>query len=281
MYEQELTRRLGKINVNRPSEQIHLQSYWCRIARTERMQWNPKEHSHSFWELHLCLQGTSRIRVGAEEHLMEPRTMLFFAPHRKHQILEESQDFVKFIWGVEFDEPAIARILLEVYENSGLLPVDDDILKALEETLVYSADDQFGAYDLLKQSLYRIFVLLVRRGQRQDNGIRRKETRKELELIFSYLRSNLDTSIDDVSFLFHISRSTVERLCRAEYQMTFHQLRQMLQAERIRELLEDTELSMDQIAAMTGFADRYSMGKFFKKHEGTPPGNYRKALNKG
>ena len=72
-----------------------------------------------------------------------------------------------------------------------------------------------------------------------------------------------------------IPKTTLWRICTKGHTPSPHQ------AERIRELLEDTELSMDQIAAMTGFADRYSMGKFFKKHEGTPPGNYRKALNKG
>ena len=59
MYEHRLTRKLGSIDVNQPSEQIELRSFWCSIVRTEWMNWYTKEHSHSFWELHLCLQGTA------------------------------------------------------------------------------------------------------------------------------------------------------------------------------------------------------------------------------
>lgn len=281
MYTEEQIRGLSRVNVNQPLKPLDLQSYWCRIVRTKEEAWNPKEHSHSFWELHLCLQGSCRIFMDDTEFVLLPRTLLFLPPHKAHRIAEESPDFIKFVWGVEFDDPELAEQLLRVYKDAGLLPAEDGLLSALDQVIESASDARFGAYDLLKQGLSRIFILLARRASGLNSGLVRKEGRKELELIRDYLYKNPGTSIRDISYLFHISQSTVERHCRTEYRMTFRELRQRLLTQRLRELLKDPELTMDQIAAMTGFSDRYAMGKFFKRCEGVPPGNYRKSMIRG
>ena len=48
--------------------------------------------------------------------------------------------------------------------------------------------------------------------------------------------------------------------------------------EGVKRLLSEDENSLDEIAQRCGFSDGYSMSKFFKKHEGLPPGKYRKSL---
>lgn len=280
MYEHRVTRKLGLIDVNKSSEQIELRSFWCSIVRTEWMNWYTKEHSHSFWELHLCLQGTSRMQLGEETVELTEGNLLFLPPQRKHTILHESKDFVKFVWGVSFEDPEVESVLLEEYSSAGLLSADEEMIQAVSQMIENAADDRFGAYELLKHSLYRIFVILVRKARKLKHRISQKENRKEMELILDYVGKNLGATVEEVSSACYLSESTVERLCRAEYKMTFHQLRQTLRAERIRELLHDTELSFDQIAAATGFADRYSMSKFFKKQEGSAPGNFRRSLYK-
>lgn len=58
-----------------------------------------------------------------------------------------------------------------------------------------------------------------------------------------------------------------------------HALRESLQMEKIRALLSETDMSLAAIAAEVGFADAFSLGRFFKRHEGLPPAAYRRALN--
>jgi AraC-like DNA-binding protein len=58
--------------------------------------------------------------------------------------------------------------------------------------------------------------------------------------------------------------------------MTVSALRRSLQFEEIKRLLHDTDLTFDEIAELCGFADRYTMGKFFRKYEGVPPGEFRR-----
>lgn len=69
-------------------------------------------------------------------------------------------------------------------------------------------------------------------------------------------------------------------MCKKEYNTTFSRMKRELQLEVIRELLQETNYSMEEIADITGFSDRYSMGKFFKKLEGSTPGEYRRGIRK-
>ena len=69
-------------------------------------------------------------------------------------------------------------------------------------------------------------------------------------------------------------------MCFEECGMTVSQLRRQLQFEEIKRLLYDTDLTFDEIADRCGFSDRYTMGKFFRKYEGVPPGEFRKYIKK-
>ena len=47
--------------------------------------------------------------------------------------------------------------------------------------------------------------------------------------------------------------------------------------EKIKLLLSETDMTLDDISDECGVADRFTMGKFFKKLEGMPPGEFRKS----
>ena len=64
------------------------------------------------------------------------------------------------------------------------------------------------------------------------------------------------------------------------FKKTFGEIKRRVKVEAITSLLGETELTMEEIAEATGFADRYSMGKFFKKNAGATPGAYRKGVKK-
>ena len=52
----------------------------------------------------------------------------------------------------------------------------------------------------------------------------------------------------------------------------------LLRLARAKKQLEETNLSLDEIAAANGFCDSNYLGRLFKKHYGTAPVSYRKKL---
>ena len=51
--------------------------------------------------------------------------------------------------------------------------------------------------------------------------------------------------------------------------------------EHVCRFLRDSDLSLDQIAARTGFAKSQYMLEVFRKATGVTPGNYRRGLSSG
>ncbi len=100
------------------------------------------------------------------------------------------------------------------------------------------------------------------------------------EVIRDFIAENLSSSlsVSDIAAQFYMSERQLERICHEEYRVTAGELKRKLQAEKIRHLLSETTLSLAEIARLTGFSDRYSMSKFFKRVDGMPPASYRAAI---
>ena len=278
-----LSKELNKLNLNKENNGIFLYTYWCRVAYAKFEEWNKKEHSHSFWELHLCLSGTARILSGEKEHILNKNTYIFLAPKCKHTIIFESEDYSEFVWGFSIEEiKGVNENLCAMYETANVFNADTEMINSISRILENIEKTEFGYYNIIRNELYHIFVLLARKALVKDRETYIKAQKNEAELIKKYIRENLADSVSakEVSSFFHISESSMERILKKEYDKSFSQIKREICAEAIRKFLLETDCTMEEIASETGFCDRYSMGKFFKKTEGATPGDYRKARRK-
>lgn len=278
-----LSKKLGKIDLNRDVETLSLYTYWCRVALRKFETPNLKEHCHSFWEFHACLCGESVLEVDGVEHTLTVGNFLFIPPQKKHTIKYESDDFSKFIWGFSVGDQAVSDKLAVHYDKVSPVETDSEITNSISSILRFADSGGFGFYSMIKNNLYGIFVQLSRNILTDENTENYDKTyHAEMEAIAQYISNNIasNVGIEDVSAQFLLSKKKIEQMCSKEYGMTFSALKRSLQTERIRELLANTECSLDKIAELTGFSDRYSLGKFFKKHEGVPPAQFRTSLKK-
>lgn len=94
---------------------------------------------------------------------------------------------------------------------------------------------------------------------------------------YQFIRDAADRgiSVDDVARAAGLSRRVLERRMHQYFDKTPHELIAQFRMRRLRQLLEDTELPLFEIAPLAGFAHVEHMSLFFKQHEGMPPGRYR------
>lgn len=275
--------KLGKIDLNREHKEISLYTYWCRVALRKFETPNLKAHCHSFWEFHACLCGESVLEIDGRELILTVGKFLFIPPQKKHTIKYESDDFSKFIWGFSVADQTASCKLSEHYGNISPEETDSEVMNYISSILRFADSGGFGFYGMIKNNLYGIFVHLSRGILTEESSsFYDKTNHSEMKAITQYIRNNIASNlgIDDVSAQFLLSKKKIEQMCLKEYGMTFSALKRSLQTERIRELLANTDHSLDEISELTGFADRYSLGKFFKKHEGVPPAQFRASLKK-
>ena len=278
-----ISKKLGRLDLNRKVDEIQLTTYWCRVAYTEFEKWNPKEHSHSFWELHLCLSGNARIISDKNEYVLTENTYLVLCPKEKHTILFQSDDYSEFVWGFCMeDSKETEEELYNRYKEEKVIAADAQMLFSVCRILNNIEKAEFGYYDIIRNELYHIFILIARKAGLADLHEDYTPQNNKSALIRKYVCENLTDNItaEDVASFFCVSKSSVERMCKKEYGLSFLQMKNEVRAEVIRKLLKETDCTMEEISTATGFSDRYSMGKFFKKFEGLTPGDYRRGTKK-
>lgn len=275
------SRALARLDLNAREEEIPLHHFWCRVAFQKYEQYNPKPHRHSFFELHLCLTGECVIEAFGKCHTLTPREFLLIPPQQVHTIHTQSEDFTKFVWGFSVEDPVISAEL----SKSAAVPrphrVGDDFLQGIDILLENSTGTAFGSHPFILAELSQLFLLLVRILSPGLPATRFQKNRStQLSEIQKYILDNLSSklTVEDIASQFFLSRKQLVRLCADECHMSPHQLKQSLQAQKIRQLLAETDLSLEEIALESGFADKYAMSKFFHKSEGLPPARYRKSV---
>lgn len=73
-----------------------------------------------------------------------------------------------------------------------------------------------------------------------------------------------------------VSQPTVLRLFKKDIGMTPEQYLISCRLAEAKNLLQQTTLSLEEIAELTGFPDRYHLSRIFRKYEHIPPATYRK-----
>ncbi|KLU01169.1 transcriptional control [Rhodopirellula islandica] len=99
----------------------------------------------------------------------------------------------------------------------------------------------------------------------------------ELARVCRFIRQNACTGINvgDVVEFTTLSRRQLERRFRDVLGHTPHKQITMTQLERVRQLLTETEMTLEQIAPLAGYSHKESLGAVFKRETGQSPGEYR------
>lgn len=102
-------------------------------------------------------------------------------------------------------------------------------------------------------------------------------SQQTLNWITSYFSLHLDQEvrIEDMSRRANLSPSRFSAVFKEQYGVTPHRYLLDMRISHACELLRNTDLSQEQIAAYCGFADVHHFSKSFRKKMGLPPGRYR------
>ncbi len=90
---------------------------------------------------------------------------------------------------------------------------------------------------------------------------------------------NKGLKIEDAAQLSGISRVHFGRLFTKLYKVSPKRYLELLRFERVKELMQNDELTLERISAMCGYTDVYYFNKSFKKEFGVTPGEYRRELS--
>lgn len=163
-----------------------------------------------------------------------------------------------------------------------------DIFSALDEVLEYEDYDNtdwvdtnensikflFAFKSWVYESVYKFTGVCGNRIEQYVNDVS-----ENLE-IYRYISRNLNAGlrVKDVCSAFGYSDTAMYKKFKSGNEDSLKKYidRQLLY--KVQELLLTTDLNIKEISETLGFCDEYYLSRFFKKHTGIPPGEYKRRV---
>lgn len=101
-----------------------------------------------------------------------------------------------------------------------------------------------------------------------------------VQSIIDYLNENAHRGVTgkELSNRFHYHQDTLNRFFKNELGVSLRSYQQQLKLDHVKQLLNDTDLTLDQIAEQANYSDRSHLIKRFTKLTGISPTAYRQRL---
>ena len=162
-------------------------------------------------------------------------------------------------------------IFFNTEKNETIRNLIVDMMLELCEDRTYSQKVIHLMLGLFFTYLQRDYSHTMRFSSKSGSGIR------YVPQIFAYMHENYQTtSVEDVAQHFHISHSYLSRIFKRHTKTTPVQMLQEIRLSHACEFLENTKLSVQEIAYKTGYSDVTFFIRIFHKKYGVTPLQYRK-----
>lgn len=270
------------------SDFVNISVVWLRVTgnRAPDSKWNMKRHYHSFYELHVALEGFVRMEVDGHEVCLEKENCLLLPSKCPHSFLEISAEYQEFVTGfyLDFSEAG--------FDGRHMRNAMKDMVPwrpiACSQTLQQYMEDcirQMRSHPYLPTGVALNICLLLLELSRQimppSEGFQVNEESLVSDIKY-YIASNLSKGIttEAVAAYAHISARHLNRILKAQIQKSVNDLIMEEKMACMRRLLKTTDMTLEHIAQLSGFTNAYNMSRAFKSQEGMPPGEYRKSLHK-
>ena len=237
-----------------------------RLGGERHWAWRQKNVSAPYWRLYWNKLPGGFVRVGAKEWELEPDTVFLMSPgtvYSTRTVDETCHFYVHFSAGSPLDAVA-----------PGFFPLND---RRLQLQAAETATDCFsdrnswrtviGVKSLVMSALLRLPVTSIPPPKQYDPRIQKALVLLEAmrEIANRELASQAGMSLNSFLLLF-------QREIGIPPQTWFRRKR----LERACELLHFSEATVEEIAAATGFCDRFHLSRAFKTAYGLGPAGYRR-----
>lgn len=280
--------RLNKMSFHFEQGGMDFETVWNKIYFHGDYNWNYKEHRHSFYEIHICLQGECSIGIDGENIVLKPDTFLVIPPHKLHKINDVSGDFSKFVLGVRIEsKDKSCKQAVRLFEKGNIKPklrqTMPEIIHCIDIMIENAHSRLFNYYDMIKTQLYCLIIYLMRQTSNADNyfsAVNDVTQDARIDALKDFIKDNITLKFtnENIAQQLNISSRQLSRILAEATGMTIGALKRDIQVDLIRDYLKNTDYSLKEIATRTGFFDEFSMSKVFKRIEGMPPGEYRKGF---
>ncbi len=250
------------------------------------LHYNNKPHQHSFFELCYVFSGEGQYIDNGNKIYITKDQLFLSRPYVKHQILSNTGLDIIFV-GFEVDRKNTSREICDYFsqlENTDKFMINNaepsPVMKIWTSLMTLVNEPYFQFNESLNGLCTAFFMSLIEQFSNHKRKVSRKSNNIATYLVYQaklYIHDNLHRplKLNDVASHIYISERHLSRVFQSELGQSFSSY---VKKERVRKsgnLLTETDLTIKEIAEMTGFENVHYFSKVFSTEMGLPPGKFR------
>lgn len=238
-----------------------------------------------------CLKGQATVSLNVQDYEITAGAEMFLLPRSIFALVKASNSFqvVLFTFSHHMFENAAYRLdtaffhflsTSPVYRHS---PQSDEMARCGFEYLMMIYKDEKNGFreEIISNCLRNILLIISDKVRREYLGLQHEEDNRKVELLhrFADLVTIHFVHHRDVAFYADelcISKSYLASVTRSLVGKTPKQLIDNRIVQEIKILLATSNIPLQEIVDRLNFPDQSYLGRFFKRHAGISPSEYRR-----
>ncbi len=278
-------RTLNRLQIGN-SPQDELQIFWFRAIshKLNHYMISPRNHHHTFYELHFILGGTVDYRFDERCISLGTGEYLIIPPLQTHKVENISEDFIKLSVAFSLQEGSpLKRAMASTRADRS--PITAELQATIAFCFEEAQNQTAYSASVIKARLFEMIYRMAK-GKTAFHAPRTGEfPAVEDERVLKarqYILDNMDSMLTcgDVARYCNLSEKQMGRLFRRHEGMTLLQFIHRAKLAAAQKLLLDTQQSLRNISESLGFQNEYYFNTFFTRGCGMTPGDYRRSRPK-
>lgn len=246
-------------------------------------------HWHDELEIIYVKNGALSVAISGENYIGNPGEAFVVSPGDLHFMGSQTGevDYYTFLFPLEYVSFQVNDLLdKEVMAplKSGKLMIKPQIGDKTSDicdgliALEHENTNDLATQLEIKSILLQFFKRILKHGFIvESNTIGRNTTEKEM---ISYIQQNFtrEISLKEFGKQFHLSEKYISRYFKEHFHITLSQYINHLRLEHARQILQETTLSITEVAMQSGYENVSYFIRSFKKMYGMSPLKYRKQV---
>lgn len=245
----------------------------------------PYMHVHSEWELYFLISGQRRYFMGHTIYDISPGNVVIVPAmqlHRTVNLGSKGYDRHIIYFTREYIESFFTLVGCErsdVINNGGCFQLPRSIVWQLQKIFEqieqeFSEPDQW-TQPSAKQLLSNILLSIIRYGKQNEPC--QEETAGNIQTVARYISEHFADAmtLEDAAQLAHMEKTYFSKRFKALTGFGFLEFLTQTRIRAAEQLLTETELSIVDIAELTGFSCSNYFGDVFRRYKGISPTAYR------
>lgn len=247
-------------------------------------------HFHNLLEIGFCHYGEGNLVIEDDEYRFGAG-MISCIPSNFLHVTKSDMD-VKAFWEYIFIDPGAilercgkstreaADILESINQRAFCIGIDENLMMATLVRAIFDEMQQKGEYhsECVVGLVYALLFEIARFNGKGSGQISGKNISLQLQNAIAYVEKNYseDFKIADLANECHISETHFRRIFQEKMNMTPIEYVNFVRVKKACELIDRTDISMEDVAEKVGFATASTFNRNFRRIIGTSPYQWKK-----